>query len=590
MTRPAWTRGKAVVNHELQYVSPSQIVGADHDAFGGCLRRWFYRRVEGRPEPTNASAELGTECHAQVEEYLTTGRMVLGQHALSLKPYLPAPSSTHLVEVPIDDGTLTLAGLPVVGFIDWLNDTGRIELDEGEQWDLQPSAEVVDWKFTGRRDFPSSAEVASSTPMIIYGEWVARKRDLEWVRLSHVYSSTRRRYASKRSLLVPRADLSPKLERAEGIVRRLVQAAKCLTADEVDANTDACTAYGGCPHRSVCGASNERSLIDLLGASGAARILNTEKDMSLLNIPALAAMKSSPVDDAKAALIAEEKAAKVDPAVKAAVEAIRASGYGQPTLGGEAAKAWAAVVGLDFQGHGLAGSGMLAQANISDPADLIRAAEELKGLPAPQQAGGLLPPDAPASDPVKAAAALEPKVATPAEVAMGEMVATIEVMRASQSAAGPAPTEDSGELKLSKKARAYVEELLTRVQKAEWRCAELEAQALTSAPLAAPTAAPAPAGIELYVDCFPPSGASDLMSWIQEQADRLAKQYGAADVRCAPNDSPLGFGRWKGALAALCREAPLQAGVYCLDARGSDLAEVAVEALRARARVVRGMR
>lgn len=588
MTRPGWTRGKTIVAGDLQYVSPSQIVSADHESFGGCLRRWWYRRVEGRPEPENAAAKVGTEGHSQIEEYLTTGRMVLGQHALAAKRFLPAPSPDHAVEVPIDDGTLLLAGLPVVGFIDWLN-RGTVILDDSDREDPPGSAEVVDWKFTGRRDFPSAQEVATAIPMVLYGEWAARKYDLTHVRLSHVYIGTRQRLVSKRSLLRNRSEFAPGLERAERVVRRLQQAARCGSATEVDANTDACTAYGGCPHRAYCSAGTERSLTDLLGATGAARLLNQkEEPMSLLNIPALAAMKN-PVADAKAALLAEESAAKVDPAIKAAVDTILASGYGQPSLAGEAAKAWAAAVGLEFKGDGLAGSGVLAQATISDPAELIQAAAEIRSLPPqpvaqPAQAGGLLPPDAPASDPVKAAAALEaPRVAAESPIAHDTPRGTPAMLDANAPApaAPAAEKEDSGELKLSKKARAQFESMQARI-------AELEAQVRAGGPASTATA-PAQ-GIDLYVDCFPPAGARDLAPWVQAQADRLAKQYGAADVRCAPKDSPLGFGGWRGALAAVCREAALEPGAYYLDARGSDLAEVAADALRSRTRCAWGIR
>lgn len=607
MTRAGWTRGRTVIAGELQYVSPSQIVSADHESFGGCLRRWFYRKVEGRDEPEGTSQKTGTQGHAEIEEYLTTGKMVLGQHALSAKRFLPAPSPDLQVELDIDDGTLTLAGLPVVGYIDWLNTSGTVHLDHGEHEDPPNSAEVVDWKFTGRKDFPSAQEVATALPMVLYGEWVARKYALEHVRLSHTYISTRRREASKRSLLVPRSEFGEKIERAEGIVRRLIQAAGS-TANEVDANTDACTAYGVCPHRAYCTAGEHRTLVDLLGAEGAARILKQpEKDMSLLNIPALAALqKPDPVADERAKLIAEEQAAKVDPAIKAAVDAILASGYGQPTLTGPAALAWAAALDMKgvLPGTLINGQGLLKDARFSDPADLVKAADELKGMPAPAantaalvrddqggamtgkaiptpaQAAGLLPPDAPVSDPVAAAAKLEPK-AEPAKAEPGDI--TQAKAAVDTTATSAAQAEDTGELKLSKKARAFVESLQAKI-------AELEAEHQLR-DKAATTTAPAPAvGIDLYVDCFPPAGARDLMPWVHDQADSIAKQYGAPDVRCGADGTPIAFGKWRGVLAAVCRQASLEDGAYFLDARGSDLAEIAAEALRTRAKVTRGIR
>jgi hypothetical protein len=82
----------------------------------------------------------------------------------------------------------------------------------------------------------------------------------------------------------------------------------------------------------------------------------------------------------------------------------------------------------------------------------------------------------------------------------------------------------------------------------------------------------------IYVDCIAPN-ASDLSGIVDQAAAALADQFGAQDIRCAPKDSPLGFGGWKGALAAYIREGvELQPGDYYLDTRGSEIREIAAEA------------
>jgi hypothetical protein len=601
-----WTRGKAIKDGRLQYVSPSQAVSADHESYGGCERRYYYRRVEGRPEPEYAAAVEGTEGHAQIAEYLHTGKMVLGQHALKAKRFLPEPDPKLQLELDIDDGALTAAGLPVVGFVDWLNDSRVVHLDHGEVYDPAGSVEIVDWKFTGRKEFPTPREVAEALPMTFYGEWAARKRPLEYIRMSHVYIATRRREVSKRSVLVRRSEIATRWVRAEGVVRRLQVIAGCTSPDDVPANLDACDAYGGCPHRSYCSAGTSKTLSDLLGPLAAQAFLDKETPVSLLKIPALAALQA-PADPAKvaaekAALLAQEAAAKVDPAVRAAVEAIRAASaktvqgqvLGEPSLTGRASDAWAAVLGWDLPPNTpVNGSGLLKDTTIADPDDLPKLAAEIAGIPADApapaapQAMGLLPPDAPVSRPAAPAAASPPSP-TPTSSAIPTPPQTTSAQPA-DAGAGPGAgdsSESAGEMKLSKKARAHVEKLEARIAELEARIAEVPMSA-TRDLVAAPAA---PAGLQVYVDCIPPGTFQDLTPWVREWAKKIADQYGAADVRCGSDDTPLGFGKWPGVLEAIYREAPLDDGVYFLDTRGAPFSEIAAQALRDRARVTRGIR
>jgi hypothetical protein len=60
-----------------------------------------------------------------------------------------------------------------------------------------------------------------------------------------------------------------------------------------------------------------------------------------------------------------------------------------------------------------------------------------------------------------------------------------------------------------------------------------------------------------------------------------------ADIRCAPSESPLGFGKWKGGLHAhTLEQAPkLPAGsVLTIDTRGNEFAEIVAGALAQYAR------
>lgn len=96
--------------------------------------------------------------------------------------------------------------------------------------------------------------------------------------------------------------------------------------------------------------------------------------------------------------------------------------------------------------------------------------------------------------------------------------------------------------------------------------------------------------IDLYVDCLPDGvAARRLEAYVRELCAQLEATFQVADVRCAPKDSPLAFGGWRGALAAAARDRPPEAGAWAASS-SSDLQQVVVEALSPGARVVRGLR
>jgi hypothetical protein len=109
-----------------------------------------------------------------------------------------------------------------------------------------------------------------------------------------------------------------------------------------------------------------------------------------------------------------------------------------------------------------------------------------------------------------------------------------------------------------------------------------------SQPVPAPTAgAPAP-GVEaevgnefmLFVDCIPNVPFVTLDQYISQIVSELQVSQNVSDLRFPPSaDHILSFGRWKGALASVVRAAPPGKGVFVAFTRGSEFAEVVVEAL-----------
>ena len=98
-------------------------------------------------------------------------------------------------------------------------------------------------------------------------------------------------------------------------------------------------------------------------------------------------------------------------------------------------------------------------------------------------------------------------------------------------------------------------------------------------------------GVEVYIDCVVTCPTESLHPYLARLCRQLCDAHGALDVRCAPSDSHIAFGRWKGYLAEAIRQDPPPAGAYTLDTRGSEVAEVAADVLRDLAPVfVRGIR
>lgn len=543
-----WTRGKAVVSGVLQYVSPSQMAKANPNVYAGCLRAWHYDKVLGKKQPQTPAQKRGEELHSEVEHYLLTGQNTLSRTVLAGKHFIPKPDNV-LVEHPVDDGTLEIAGLPVVGFIDVVNASETFIDSEGELHAEPDTVEIIDWKF-GNIDYAKSGlEISKSTPMIVYGKWAARRFQTRKLRLSHVNFSTIRAQAVKNTYLQFAEENLDPWNKLTPVVRTMIDAAGESESKKIEANLKSCSAYGtGCPHKSYCPGGSEKTLVDLLGSVAARKILEKkERDMGLLDIPALQNFPEQ-VAEAKATLISS-LAPAVDPAVVQAVTAINAAGRGIPTLTGEAARAWSSAVGIPLTDH-IAGAGLIAGAQIATVDQILQVAKELAAMDAAPPA--LLPPDAPASDPAKASA--PPVEAAPVAVAEEKPKKRGRKKRVEPEATAPVSSE---------------------------LAAGVPSQVMVADPV----------GLTLYVNCIPSYPCPSLASWVDARAADLVSEYGVADIRCAPNDSPLGFGKWKGALAALVRETPIDDGPYYLDTYGSEILEVAADALRSQAAVyVRGLR
>ncbi len=609
-------RPPSVIDGELMFVSPSLIVKFDPNSDGGCYRKGYYRYVLRVPEPQRSSAALGTQIHAEIEQhadprFANRPTVPLGYWSQPAKRFIP--TTVAGVEVGIESAGLRAAGVPVAGFVDMLNTTGTYIDSEGETWDDPAGTiEIIDWKSTSDPKWAKTPQqVGRLVPMVTYARALAA--EAPWARLSHIYLRTRGRpEAIKRTTLLPIATIHDRWEQVEGIVRSIKDVVRAASPLEVEANTRACPTFGGCYYRDRCPAYNTgRSLEDLFGAATSASLLGGIEDIMSIKDKIKASAQAEPsMADLLAGLEAEEKAAAapppapaVDPRDAAFAEAwqnVNAAGKGFPALADEAAVFWARMAKQDppTPGSGFAGGGLLSKLTIREYGKMLELAAQLgKPVSAPAAAPvpvtveipvvetvtrteetpiPVLAPDAPASDP--ALAAVRPVEAAPQET--GEA----ELERARQQLRDAGGSENDHSDVVAAGLEPVVGTKPKRTRKA--------AGSPPGVPAVGDTGEPTPIGkgVTLYINAIPEMPYLSLDGYVDGMSEILCRQFGAADLRCAAADGPLGFGKWRGALAALARETPPAPGAYVVFTRGRDLHEVVADALASKASlVVRGV-
>jgi hypothetical protein len=347
--------GRAVVDGVVNYTSPSALATADPSQDGGCPRKWWYKYVKRIKEPSSKAQQTGIAGHDEVDTYLTTGDDVLGTHARKIRAWIPEPGDDLVVEHRTEPGELVVEGVQLNMRLDLAHRRGEYVTPGGElvSETFPNVAEVLDWKFTGNLAY---AKAPDTSAMVLYGKWALQRwPDIDWVRLSLVYASTRKREGLKTTRLLRRDDVTARVEQKIAPVVRNIKALALVTDPEhAPPNTRACDAFGGCHYRKIglCDAGQEQGLVDFLGITAARKLLGGEKDMagSLLDT-----LRPEVADKMAELEAAEAGVATPDPFADA-VRWIESLGVGFPQTGGEAAREVGRVRGLEVTGAGLSGT------------------------------------------------------------------------------------------------------------------------------------------------------------------------------------------------------------------------------------------
>lgn len=609
--------GPSVVDGRLIWTSATGITTADPNSYAGCTRRWFYETVEGKKGPPTRAMLAGTELHSELEDHLRTGAVLSSPLALSGRSFVPHPGSGLLVEKPIHFKTST--GVDIYGHVDVYNLRGQYIDPEGAlQQDVPWALEVKDWKTTSDFQYAKSeAELASNIQLITYAEAGFRMwPDFEHARLTHVYFRTRGKPESRLvTVRRSREEISARWEYASAVVRVMADAAAEPLADRVPGNHKSCGAYGGCPHRGYCSGYQKSSLDATYGkvAADFSGALKNEYE----RIRTVGLLSQVTQVDQRAELLAEEQRLRaqqaqiqqVPPTLAELQSRILAHGRGFPALGGNAAQAYAAFGGQSVA-PGFVFAGKPAPPGTPKPLHNIQLtevahfsqllaeldAEAAQTAPAPYVPAAPTPTPAPvAPTPVAVIANILPPEAPPSmpELAMARPTPP-------QPEAPPAPSAPKKRGRPSKDVSAPAPEPVAErtppTQTAVAPVAHNLSATTQVTPVQAPTSPEAPAmtgtlsgfGCVLVNARFANRPTISLAGYVDHINTTLSKFYcvtadgkpGIQDVRCAPKDSPLAFGAWKGAVREVVKAEPPSDGEYHIDTGVDELYEVVADALR----------
>jgi CRISPR/Cas system-associated exonuclease Cas4 (RecB family) len=233
----------AVVNGELRHISASQI-----KTFTSCQRRWWAEKIAGWQAPPNGSFALGTAIHGQMEAFVELGTLPAHPSALKAASDLPLRSPHAFVELKLTDPTISVAGVPFKGSIDWVEKKG------GE-------VSIIDYKSTSGFSWNKSPdELARDVQLLTYATWAKQKwPDVEKVKVAHVYLLTKDGSGYRVVDTEVDWDVAANVWKSvEAVVTEMKATAKLTQLADVKPNWKDCFSYGKpCPWTDKCAAAKK---------------------------------------------------------------------------------------------------------------------------------------------------------------------------------------------------------------------------------------------------------------------------------------------------------------------------------------------
>jgi hypothetical protein len=225
-----------------------------------CKRRWGLEYIAGRRSPPHPSAQLGTDIHKQLENWLRTGTppnkdIKAGQVATRMLRHLPPPG-TGIVER--DFHFTTRNGIHFTGFIDW---SGIFE-----DWPT-----TIDHKSTSNLQYAKTeADLHNDTQALLYTLAGCEGFGTDSMQLFWNYGCTKGAVAEVRAVKT-RVRLAVVEEKFERIIEPVAAEMVALRISKPDPmslppNPAACGAFGGCPHQNICNLTQNERLHGIMNA------------------------------------------------------------------------------------------------------------------------------------------------------------------------------------------------------------------------------------------------------------------------------------------------------------------------------------
>lgn len=580
-----WLHGRAVSNGELRFLSVSAIEKGDSSKPNGCLRRWHYQYIGGIKEPPSEAMTKGVKLHEEIAHYLKTGEKALSSQVLSGLHMIPDPGPDLLIEhdiVPnLPDGKsglkhaiLKAAGIPIVGAIDLIHargiNKGTMEIEATH--DPEGTIEVIDWKTCRTLNHAKPGpELMKSVQMVGYGKYIFdAEPDAKLVRLSHGYFPSQGT-PRKTTIRADRDQINKSWEHANRVASSIRDAAKEPNPDLVEANTQACNAYGKeCPAKSVCSAVKNNVMAKFVGQVLSQQLIPPGNLTKKMDTP--------PNNSILAAIKAKQSASNLpEPRPNRGV-------FGQVgvsvTLPTQTAPAPVEDTELQDRKAQL-------QAEIAKLEALEKAAKNQNHDELPHdlsQGPELVPPDAPESNPLLAA---KPQTTNAFTEAMAAVVTTetdpVEVVVEKKKRGPKGPRKKTVEAASQElPPRLEIPEVLTDglLSPTVVHMGHTEVvlgQEVTPEPI--PEITVENQAINLYVDCTV-DGITTESLWplIDHLIDMLNEESKSLDFR---GTKELDYGRWKAALAAYIRNTKIPPGNYTLTDAHTEIGMEVVSTMRA---------
>lgn len=259
-----------------EYASASQMkkIDVEKEPETSCFRRFGFQYVMGFPDPAGKAAELGSEVHKLLENFLLTGQVFppgrAGRLAHTAMPYVKEAVGRPGLEVEgrsdaSQEATAFLYvedGITYKGYVDvaWMHPGGF--------------PVVRDWKTSSnpKAHGLTLATMLKDPQAVLYARQALARHDAPRVMLDWIYMTTR---GPKQPAFAVRAQYTKKQideawPRVHTLGRKVAQLkVETKHANELEPNWKACNAYGKpCPFMESCdGALDPKKVIGAIAAS-----------------------------------------------------------------------------------------------------------------------------------------------------------------------------------------------------------------------------------------------------------------------------------------------------------------------------------